>query len=560
MSDVDRIAEVHLERYGSLDPTAATTLGLLGHDGDLTDYSPDGCAARAELARETLTALAEARVEEHRDEIAAEVMRERLGLREELHRSGDWLRPLRPLNSPMQGTLLVFSLMPTGDEADWQTIATRLEKVPSTLAGLVVSLEEGLSRSVLAARRQALVCAQQAREWSGSPGGHGFFSRLVGGYTGSDDRLRARLSVLAIDAERAYAELAHFLTDRYAPFAEEREAVGRERYELACREFTGATLDLDETYRWGWEELHRLEQEMTETAALILPGEHLGAVMDHLESDPTRMIEGEEAFRQWNQNLLDGTVAALDGRYFDLAPPVRRVEAMIAPPGGAAAMYYTGPSADFTRPGRTWYPTLGRTRFPLWMEPSVAYHEGVPGHHLQIATITYLGTRINAFQRRLGSISGYTEGWALYAERLMAELGFLEDPAYRLGMLANQAFRAARVVLDIGLHLELPIPNDESYHPGETWNAELAVPFLMAASGRPEPFVKSEIERYLGWPGQAISYKVGERVWLETRDAARRASGTDFDLKSFHARGFELGFVGLDQLRSELGGASQGSL
>src|SRR5579862_7682393 len=112
MSDVDRIAEVHLERYGSLDPTAATTLGLLGHDGDLTDYSPDGCAARAELARETLTALAGARVEEHRDEIAAEVMRERLGLREELHRSGDWLRPLRPLNSPMQGTLLVFSLMP----------------------------------------------------------------------------------------------------------------------------------------------------------------------------------------------------------------------------------------------------------------------------------------------------------------------------------------------------------------------------------------------------------------------------------------------------------------
>ena len=108
--------------------------------------------------------------------------------------------------------------------------------------------------------------------------------------------------------------------------------------------------------------------------------------------------------------------------------------------------------------------------------------------------------------------------------------------------------------LDIGLHLELEIPPDEAYHPGETWTAELAVPFLMAVSGRGEPFVRSEVDRYLGWPGQAISYKVGERVWLETRAAAQRADGSAFDLKSFHARGFELGFVGLDQLRVELGG------
>ena len=290
------------------------------------------------------------------------------------------------------------------------------------------------------------MCAGQARGWSGSPTGEGFFTRLISGYHGAGDGTGTRLANAARAAEAAYGDLAGFLTDRYAPAADDHDAVGRERYELACREFTGATLDLDETYAWGWFELHRLEGEMARTAAELLPGAALGAVMEHLEHDPTRMIEGEDAFREWNQQLLDDTVRALDGRYFELAEPVRRVEAMIAPPGGAAAMYYTGPSADFSRPGRTWYPTLGRTRFPLWMEPSVAYHEGVPGHHLQIATITYLGQKINAFQRRLGSISGYTEGWALYAERLMGELGFLEDPAYRLGMLANQAFRAARVV------------------------------------------------------------------------------------------------------------------
>jgi len=553
MSEVDRIAEQHLERYAVLDPTSATSLGLLGHDDDLTDYSPDGSAARAALGRETLGAIGSVTPEEHRDVVAAAAITERLGLGEELYASGDWLRPLRPLNSPVQAPLLVFTLMASASDSDWETIATRMEKLPPTLAGLTQSLEEGLARAVRAARRQALVCAEQARGWSGDGDG-GFFSRFVAGYAGADEGLRTRLGAAAVAAERSYGELASYLTDRYAPAAEARDAVGRERYELACRQFTGATLDLEETYAWGWEELHRLQREMAETAASIAPGEAVAAVMAQLENDPTRMIEGEEAFREWNQQLLDDTVAALDGRYFDLAEPVRRVEAMIAPPGGAAAMYYTGPSADFSRPGRTWYPTLGRTRFPLWMEPSVAYHEGVPGHHLQIGTITYLGPQINAFQRRLGSISGYTEGWALYAERLMAELGFLEDPAYRLGMLANQAFRAARVVLDIGLHLGFSIPPDEDYHPGETWTAELAVPFLMAESGRPEPFVQSEVERYLGWPGQAISYKVGERVWLETREAAHRSAGAAFDLKAFHARGFELGFVGLDQLRAELGG------
>src|SRR2546423_2288460 len=137
-------------------------------------------------------------------------------------------------------------------------------------------------------------------------------------------------------------------------------------------------------------------------------------------------------------------MAALDGPHFDIPEPVRTVEAMIAPPGGAAAMYYTPPSEDFRRPGRTWYPTLGRTRFPLWMEVSTAYHEGVPGHHLQLAHVRWLGDRLNPFPRLMGW-TGQTEGWALYAERLMDDLGLMDKPDYRLGMLANHAFRAARV-------------------------------------------------------------------------------------------------------------------
>jgi uncharacterized protein (DUF885 family) len=259
-----------------------------------------------------------------------------------------------------------------------------------------------------------------------------------------------------------------------------------------------------------------------------------------------------EAFHAWNQDLIDTTIASLSGVHFDIAEPIRKCQAMIAPPGGAAAMYYTGPSEDFTRPGRTWYPTLGKTRFPLWREVSVCYHEGVPGHHLQISQVRYRKDRLNRFQRLAGFTSGHGEGWALYAERLMGELGYLDDPGYELGMLSAQAMRAVRIVVDIGMHLGLRIPRDERYHPGEVWTPELALPFVIERSCFPADFMASEVDRYLGLPGQAISYKVGERVWLDCREEAAGRKGGAFDLKDFHRFALDLGGMGLDQLAREL--------
>jgi len=291
---------------------------------------------------------------------------------------------------------------------------------------------------------------------------------------------------------------------------------------------------------------------MRSAAERILPGEPLPMVIDHLDRDVARTIDGEDALRSWLQELIDQTLDDLEGVHFDIPEPIRRVEAMIAPPGGAAAMYYTGPSEDFSRPGRTWYPTLGRTHFPIWGEVSICYHEAVPGHHLQIGMTRYLTERLNRFQRTLAWNAGHGEGWALYAERLMGELGYLDDPAYELGMLRAQAMRAVRVIVDIGLHLELAIPQGEP-HGGERWTPELALPFVVKHSYFDEEFMASEVDRYLGWPGQAISYKVGERVWLECREDLRRRMGDAFDLKDFHSRALELGPMGLDQLRTELG-------
>src|SRR5918995_205163 len=490
MSEIYDLSDGFVDRFAALDPVSATLEGLAGHDHEMTDFSPDGFEERNEHDRATLRTLTSAAPEGDKDRIAGDVLREALETNVELYDAGEHLRDLNVIASPVQAVRMCFDMMPIATEDDWDAIAARLALVPDGLASYQTSRTEGVRQGLVAARRQAVECIRQAETWSGGENGSlPFFLALVDRYDeGAIDNqvLRDTLVDRARRATEAYASLARFLADEYAP----------------------------------------------------------------------RAVEGVDEFRRWLQNLLDTTIAELDGVHFDIPDPVKRVEAMIAPPGGAAAMYYSGPSEDFSRPGRTWYPTLGKTRFPLWGEVSICYHEGVPGHHLQIAQVRYLAGELSRFQRTLAGWSGHAEGWALYAERLMGELGYLDDPAYELGMLRAQALRAMRVVVDIGLHLDLSIPADDRYHPGETWTPELALPFAIERSGQmPEDFMRSEVDRYLGWPGQAISYKIGERVWLAARDAARQQSGDAFDLKTFHARALNLGPMGLGQLRPELAGA-----
>ena len=555
MGTVVEISEEFVERSAALDPVAATFEGIPGYDAELTDYSPDGTTERLLHARSVLEDLDEATPGDEHDRIAAEVLRRHLDLAIDLWENGEDLRALRVISSPVSDIRICFDLMPRDTEADWETLAARTAAVPHSLDTLMESLRKGMELDVVAARRQAVACARQADTWGGQGDeADAFFLTLLDELDAAkidNPALRRRLEEVAGRATQAYASLGRFLVEEYLPRAQENDAVGRERYARWARNFTGTDLDLEETYAWGWDELHRIEHAMGVAAERVLPGEPLAAVIDHLDRDTSRTIEGEDALRAWLQDLIDQTISDLDGVHFDIPDPIRRVEAMIAPPGGAAAMYYTGPSEDFSRPGRTWYPTLGHTSFPIWGEVSICYHEAVPGHHLQIGMTRYLADRLNRFQRTLAWNAGHGEGWALYAERLMGELGYLDDPAFELGMLRAQAMRAVRVIVDIGLHLELTVPNGE-HHAGERWTPELALPFVIEHSHFDEEFMISEVDRYLGWPGQAISYKVGERVWLECRDDVRRRMGGAFDLKDFHMRALELGPMGLDQLRIEL--------
>lgn len=550
---VDEVAEAYVAAAAALDPVGATRQGIAGHEAELTDYSPAGVEARAELARRARHQVLSITAGEERDQIAADVMVERLTADLDAYEAGEWRRDLNVLFSPLQQVRESFDLAVTDTAEDWGKLATRLEAVPHCLAGLRVTLQEGLAAGTPAARRQALACAAQAWAWAGGVNGTPpFFSRLSARYDRRDGAMARRIDAASGAANAAMGALAQWLVEDYAPAAGDRDGVGAERYELLARGWNGIDLDLDDTYRWGWEELARIEVEMTRVATRIQPGASLAEVRTLLETDPARAIEGEDNLRRWLQDLMDRALTELNGVHFDIPEPLLRLEAMIAPPGGAAAQYYTGPSEDFRRPGRTWYPTQGRTRFPLWGEVSTAYHEGVPGHHLQIAMTQFLTDRLNRFQRTMAFTAGHGEGWALYAERLMGELGYLANPDHELGMLSAHAMRAVRVVVDIGLHLELRIPGDQRFHPGRRWTPELAATLLAERSSQPLAFVASEVDRYLGMPGQAISYKVGERVWLAGREAARRRSGPAFDLRSFHAHALALGPMGLAELARRL--------
>lgn len=268
------------------------------------------------------------------------------------------------------------------------------------------------------------------------------------------DTLTAELRKGAEASAAAYDRFADFLETELAPAAGDDDAVGREIYALQSRHFLGAVIDLDETYEWGIEELHRMTEEQERIAGEIKAGATVAEAIEFLDGDTSRKLNGTDELQRWMQALSDKAVSELAANYFDIPDPVRELECMIAPTqeGG---IYYTGPSDDFSRPGRMWWSVPeGVTEFDTWRETTTVYHEGVPGHHLQIGQAVYNSATLNTWRRQLAGTSGHAEGWALYAERLMEELGYLDDPGDRLGMLDGQRMRAARVVVDIGVHLK----------------------------------------------------------------------------------------------------------
>ncbi|GIE83392.1 hypothetical protein Aph02nite_93420 [Actinoplanes philippinensis] len=553
MGRIDALANRYVDEWAPLNPTGATAAGITGYDDQTDDLSPEGYAAQAELIRRTVTELDLIEPEHESEQVAKDAMMERLGLQLAQYDAGYVSTDVSVITSGLHELRMVLDVMPTEGEEAVANITTRLKAFPRALEQYRRTLLEGAADGRVSARQQLLAVAEQCEAWT-DPARDDFFHSLAGRLQASG-ALAAELRRGAEAATAATAAFGTFLRDELAPLGREKEAAGLERYTLASQYFLGAKVDLQETYLWGFAELDRLEREMRAVSARIAgPGATIDEAVAALDADPARTIAGKEAFRDWMQALSDRAITELNGTHFDIEPPARKLECRLTPTSDGG-IYYTGPSEDFSRPGRMWWAVPeSQDKFSTWREVTTVFHEGVPGHHLQVSQTLLRADSLNRWQRLLCWSSGHGEGWALYAERLMDELGYLGDPGDRLGMLDGQSLRAARVIVDIGMHLELEIPRDNpfGFHPGERWTPELGWEFLRAHCRMQEDVLRFEWKRYLGWPGQAPSYKIGERIWLQARDEAKARKGSDFDLKTFHRDALNLGSLGLDPLRKAL--------
>ncbi|MGG7463209.1 DUF885 domain-containing protein [Plantibacter sp. YIM 135347] len=545
---IDAIAERWVDTLVELQPVLGTYIGRNEVNDRYGDYSPAGHEAYIDAAKRTLGELRSATPVDAVDEVTKTDLGNELELDVESSDAGLQYRDLNVIASPAQELREVYDLMPTASVDDWETISTRLGNLPEAVHGYIQTLREGIDKGITPAKRQVAEVFEQVNRYAAEDG---FFVELAANGGPDEGQLPAslasQLGANAGAAAVAYGELADFLAQQLLPVATERDAIGRDLYALQSRRFLGATIDLDESYEWGIEELARMVAEQESIANEILAGASVEEAVAFLERDDSRKLHGTEALQRWMQETSDRAVEELGRTHFDIPQEIRALECMIAPTqeGG---IYYTGPTDDFSRPGRMWWSVPeGVTEFDTWRELTTVYHEGVPGHHLQIGQAVVNRGKLNTWRRQLAGTSGHAEGWALYAERLMEQLGYLDDPADRLGMLDGQRMRAARVVLDIGVHLEKQLPDGSG-----PWTAEYAFDFMGRNVNMSPEFVKFEVNRYLGWPGQAPSYKIGQRIWEQLRDEVHRREGDAFSIKEFHRRALDLGGVGLDTLRSTL--------
>lgn len=543
------ISDAYVERLIELSPEFATSIGDPRGADRWSDLGVSGTEAMLELATDTRARLADHLDHPDRDErTAARVLTESLDRRIESIEAGDHLEDLSHLASTFRSLRTTFDTMDQSSARGWDDIAGRLERLPEAFEQYAGRLEAGRISGRAVARRQAESVAAQSRALEGEASA---YRRLV---TTAESKGfgSERLSSTATSAMAGAAAFADYLEQTYIPSSRERDAVGRETYERKAAQFLGMEIDAAEAYRWGWEEFDRIVAAMTDVARRISPGSSLESMTAQLEADPELRAESPEAFCEAIAMRLADAVEHLDGSHFDVDPRIHAISVNIAPPGGALGAYYLRPSEDFTRPGGVWYSVGDQTEFPLYHQISTAYHEGFPGHHLQIGTAMSNSERLSRAHRLTVWYPGYGEGWAMYTERLMGELGFLERPEYEFGMLAKQLYRATRVLVDIGLHLELRLPENAPIGEGAPWSYEIAVEYMRRFGFRTDAQSHAEVLRYLGWPGQAISYKLGEREILSIRSETERRLGGDFDLKRFHSEMIGNGAMGLAMLRSEM--------
>ena len=539
MTPIDSFAESWLSELLQDSPILATEIGVDINQHQLDDFSPERIENDRNKVVAARSALLKIDATDFTDEITKHAMVSDFDSKLEIMDSGWVFRNLNNISSPIQDIRNAFDLMPVKTSDNWQNIYRRIAEIPKALSGYKETLQVGIRSNQTPARRQVVELMKQIIELGSARGPLG---KLVVAGSAEFPQLESGLQKSFAEALVALESFNEFLQQKLLPSTDNRDAVGRELYALLSNSFLGTKIDMDETYLWGLQQLAEIEAQQVEVANQIRPGSTIKEAFELLDKDLAYRIEGAENLKVWMQGVSDAAIEQLDGVFFEIPHPLKALECNISSTN-QGGIHYTQPAEDFSRPGRMWWSIPdGVSVFSTWREKTTVYHEGVPGHHLQLGWQVY-NKELNGWRRNVSWTSGHGEGWALYAEQLMHEFGFLDDPADRMGMLDAQKMRAARVVLDIGVHLEKEIPEG-----GKPWDFNYAKSFMKRHVSMNDKSMEFEVNRYFGWPGQAPSYKIGQRIWSQLRAQQEAKQGSHFDLKKFHSDALGLGGLGLDTL------------
>ena len=319
---------------------------------------------------------------------------------------------------------------------------------------------------------------------------------------------------------------------------------GEAYYRFGLKYFTTSAMTPDEVHQMGLEQVAEISARAD--ALLKAQGMTQGSVGQRIAAlgkDPRFVYPNTDEAKDELLQELNVQMAAMQARvpdYFGRLPKspceIRRVPKAIE--AGAPGGYYQPPALDGSRPGAYYINLRDTAEWPKWTLPTLTYHEAVPGHHFQIAL--QMERPDTPLLMKIMGFSAYSEGWGLYAEQLADEMGVYEnDPFGQIGYLQSLMFRAARLVVDSGLH-------------HKRWSREQGIRYMVDTLGDQESSIATEVERYCVWPGQASSYKVGHTTWVRLREDAKRRLGPRFDIKGFHDAGLNLGGVPLTVLERNL--------
>ena len=530
-------------------PEFATFHGDHRQGDRLTDESPEAEARRYAYFRQ-LQAQLEALPAEGlgpQDRMSVELLRH--VVKDQLGLEGfPGLRSMTVNASPFPFQTSFFGLLssaPIATEEQARQLLARMAAYPQRMAQEIAKLRRGMALGWVPPRPVLQVVLAQLDGQLGASGERSVYFTTAFNRLGRDlpgptrDQLRAE-GVTAVDTHvlPSIRRLRDFVAGEYMAAA--RDVVGlasypdgRAAYAAVARQHTTTDLSPDEVHAIGLEQVTRLKREMDGIRREVGFDGDMAAFVQHLNTDPRFFHPTREAFMEGYRDIVKRIEPELPRLFADLPRAKLQVRSRPDFLGPGVAETYTAPAADGTRPG--WFNVIGiafRTR-PTWGMEVLTAHEGAPGHHLQRA-LEVEAAGVPAFRRTL-YIAAFNEGWALYAETLGPQLGLYRDPYSRFGALQFQAWRAARLVVDTGLH-------------AKGWSRQQSIDYLRDASAFEPVRVASEVDRYISWPGQALSYMVGQLKIQELRTRAERALGPRFDIRMFHRAVLGEGQLPLDVL------------